>query len=502
MTLEIVANAAIRMMLLAAAAWLLMRAFRVRNAHVEGLVWRLTLLAGFALPALLYWRVAPSFTTPIEPLEIVAAIPGAAIGAAPGSTAALTTAVASIYLLVASLLLVRLIVALAVMWRICRAARPIATPDDVRISERVRSPATFGAVVLLPPDAQEWPAEKLDAVLAHERAHVQARDGYWSWLAQFHTAIFWFTPLAWGLQRRLGTLAETTADDAVVSARHDPVAYAALLLDFARYPNSRSVAMSVADSNVPKRINRLLARIPPAAALPRVARWTALALMIPVVVLAASTMRVSAAEQPSAAVSESAAAASQSDVRLSHPANPDDFYPKIAQAQGVTGFAVVEVDVDKQGKLIAARVVKAEPADPQLGFGDAALQVARATTYENTSQQTGILQFMVKFAMEAPVANSTAIRDLPRARITQVANPDDYYPQPAKREKVAGEAVVEVSVDASGKIVDVTATDVVPASPDYGFGPAAIRVARASKYANPNEEVSSIKFKVKFTPRR
>jgi beta-lactamase regulating signal transducer with metallopeptidase domain len=282
MTLEIVANAAIRMMLLAAAAWLLLRAFRVRNAHVEALVWRSTLLAGFALPALLYWRVAPSFATSIEPLEIVAAIPGATLDAAPVATGTVTMAVASIYLAVASLLLARLLVALAVMWRICRAARPMQTPDDVRVSERVRSPATFGAVILLPPDAREWPAEKLDAVLAHERAHVRTGDGYWSWLARLHAALFWFSPFAWWIQRRLETLAETTSDDAVLMARHDPADYAALLLEFARRPNRGSVAMSVAESNVPQRIERLLARIPPTAALPRVTRWAALVLMIPV----------------------------------------------------------------------------------------------------------------------------------------------------------------------------------------------------------------------------
>jgi len=516
MTLEIIANVAIRMALLAAFAWLVLRAFRVRNAYAESLVWRLTLLAGFALPALLYWRIAPTFTPPITPVEIVAAIPGATVAATPGSTVAVTTLVAFIYLLVAALLLVRLIVALAVMWLISRAARPMALPGDVRMSERVSSPATFGAIVLLPPDARDWPAEKLDAVLAHERAHVRARDGYWSWLAQFHTAIFWFSPLAWWLQRRLEILAETTSDDAVVSARHDPVAYAALLLDFARHPNFRSVAMSVAESNVPKRIERLLARIPPAAALPRVARWAALALMIPVVVLAASTMRASAASEPSAAASLPAAAEPESAVRLFHPANPDDFYPKATAAKGIEGSAMVEVDVDKHGKLIDARVVKAEPADPQLGFGDAALQVARASTYVNTSQQIDTLKFRVKFALTSaaaspaptatptptPTATPTPPATAPRnVRLTKVADPDDFYPAAAKSGKVGGVALAEVTVDQSGKVVNVVVTEVDPADPVYGFGLAAERVARASRYANSSEEVSSIKFKVKFTPK-
>jgi TonB family protein len=502
MTLEIVANAAIRMMLLAAAAWLLLRAFRVRNAHVEALVWRSTLLAGFALPALLYWRVAPSFATSIEPLEIVAAIPGATLDAAPVATGTVTMAVASIYLAVASLLLARLLVALAVMWRICRAARPMQTPDDVRVSERVRSPATFGAVILLPPDAREWPAEKLDAVLAHERAHVRTGDGYWSWLARLHAALFWFSPFAWWIQRRLETLAETTSDDAVLMARHDPADYAALLLEFARRPNRRSVAMSVAESNVPQRIERLLARIPPTAALPRVTRWAALVLMIPVVVFAASTTRAATDEASATTGSAPAAASTPAVVRLARPADPDKYYPAVAKAQHISGYAIVQVDVDPQGQLVDARLVKAEPADPQFGFGDAALQVARDTGYENSSGQVGTLKFMVKFALEGPAAGATPASIPRHVRMTRAADPASYYPNGAKSEKVSGEALVEVAVDPSGKVVSVTTLEVNPADPRYGFGPAAERVARASGYANAHTDVSTIKFKVKFTPKR
>jgi TonB family protein len=502
MTLEIVANAGVRMMLLAAAAWLLLRAFRVRNAHVEALVWRSTLLAGLALPLLLYSRVSPSFTTSIEPLEIVAAMPGAGLSAAPVSVGTMAMTIASVYLVVASLLLVRLLVALAVMWRITRAAHPMRMPDDVRVSGHVRSPATFGAVILLPPEARAWPATKLEAVLAHERAHVGAGDAWWSWLARLHAALFWFTPFAWWIQRRLETLAEITSDDAVLLARHDPADYAALLLEFARHPNRRSVVMSVAESNVPKRIDRLLARIPPSPALSRVARWTALVLTIPVVVFAASTTRAETAESPAATASAPAAASAPSAVRLVQPANPDDYYPAAAKAQNVAGFAVVEVDVDSQGRLVDARIVKVEPADPQLGFGDAALQVARHTGYENSGAEIGTLKFMVKFALEETAASATPAPIPRHVRMTRVADPAAYYPKGAKSEKVAGEALVEVAVDPSGKVVNVTALEVNPADPRYGFGPAAERVARASGYANAHTEVSTIKFKVKFTPKR
>jgi TonB family protein len=409
MMFEALANAALRMLLVGAAAWLVLRIFRARNPHVEALVWRMLLLAGLLLPVLLYSGLTPKF----EALELPAAVSTmVTAGAGDVNISAVTVPastvwglLATIYLAVALALIARLAAGLVGMWRVSRAARPMPTRDDVRISARVQSPATFGSIILLPAEAQEWPAERLDAVLTHERAHVRSRDGYWSWLARLHAAIFWFTPLAWWLQRRLETLAETTSDDAVVAARHDPVEYAALLLDFARHPNSRSVVMSVAESNLSERIERLLARTPPASALPRAARWAALALLVPVVVFAASTTRAAPPAEPSAAPVPPALTLPPPDSTnrvkgvLRSPANPDNYYPAVAKAEKVQGSVVLEVDVDALGQLVDVRVLKVEPADPRFGFADAALQVARNSEYGAPSRQPSTLKFMVKFAL-------------------------------------------------------------------------------------------------------
>jgi TonB family protein len=402
--LDILVNTAVRMLLVGMAAWLTLRMARVRNPHVEALAWRMLLLAGLALPALLYWRLAPSFVTTFAlPVIVTAGSGSGGIFVASGPASMLPTGVlVSVYLVVAVLLLGRFATGFAGMSRVCRAARPMAMPDDVRLSARVRSPATFGAIILLPADAHSWPAERLDVVLAHERAHVRSRDGYWAWLAQLHAAIFWFSPFAWWLQRRLETLAETTSDDAVVAARHDPVAYAALLLDFARHPNSRSVAMSVAESNVAKRIERLLARIPPAAALSRAARWTAFVALIPVVAFAAATTRAAPATEPAAPVKPAGHARPlvPPAVSISRAPDPDNYYPVVAKHEKVTGYAVIEVDVDVLGQLMDARVLEVQPADPRYGFADAALQVARNASFRNSTQQAASMKFKVKFDLK------------------------------------------------------------------------------------------------------
>lgn len=410
MMLEILLSSALRVLLLWAVVWLSLHLARVRNPHAEALAWRMVIVAALALPALLYWRLAPNFEMSLAlPVITVTDVGGGYVRSVLPPAPSLVVLVAvTIYLGVAVLLSVRLVSSLATMWHVIRAAQPMTTPDDVRISARMRSPATFGNTILLPTDAPAWPADRLAAVLAHERAHVRARDGFWSWLAQLHVAIFWFNPLAWWMQRRLEMLAETTSDDAVVAARHDPVAYAALLLDFARHPNSRSVAMSVAESNVPERIERLLALTPPAAALPRVARWAAFAALIPAVVLAASTTRAAppaesaapTAAPRSAPGSAPATPRLTAGVRITHTADPDDYYPAVAKHEKVTGYAIVEVDVDVLGQLVDARVVKVQPAEPRFGFADAALQVARSTTFGNPGQQVASMRFMVKFDLQ------------------------------------------------------------------------------------------------------
>lgn len=486
MTLALLVNAALRMLLVGAVAWLALRALRVRNPHIETLVWRMLLLASLALPWLLLWRIAPTFVTSVQ-LPVVAAMTGAAdFPAAVGGSWPSPTAVAvTIYLAVALLLVARLAVGLVALWRIGRAARPCDTPDDVRITSRLASPATFGGLILLPEAARAWPAAKLDAVLHHERAHVRAHDGQWSWLASLHAAVFWFNPLAWWLRRRLDALAEIRSDEAVVAARHDPVTYAALLLEFACQPNARSVVMSVAESNVPARIERLLKHLPPAAALSRFARGAAFVALIPIAFLAASTTRALAETRPDAAPAAGV-------VRIVKAADPDQFYPEAAKDAHVTGKVIVKVAVDGRGQLVDVQVLETQPAGDPYGFGAAAMQLARGSTYSNSGAATSTLTFMVKFALTDEPPAAAAVK------LTRPADPDNYYPEAAKLAKVAGEVTVQVAVDPEGQVVDVRVLATEPASDPYGFGAAAIQVARNSKYSNPNAATASMKFKVKF----
>ncbi len=157
-----------------------------------------------------------------------------------------TLLAAALYLVVASFLLARFLIGLAFGRNLVRAARTIDDPlvmrkldsrGSARIaeSELISVPVTMGAfrpTILLPTNWREWDNAKLDAVLAHERSHVARRDALTQRLSLIHRAIFWFSPLAWFLDRHLANLAEQASDEAALSCGTDRKRYARILLDF------------------------------------------------------------------------------------------------------------------------------------------------------------------------------------------------------------------------------------------------------------------------------
>jgi len=65
--------------------------------------------------------------------------------------------------------------------RLVRASRPVAHPwaADVHESTWIAVPVTVGLFhpkILLPSGWREWPKERLEAALAHERTHVERAD--------------------------------------------------------------------------------------------------------------------------------------------------------------------------------------------------------------------------------------------------------------------------------------------------------------------------------------
>ena len=103
-------------------------------------------------------------------------------------------------------------------------------------SPEVAAPLTAGAlrpIVILPARWREWTPDVLAAVIAHEMAHVRRRDALVLLLARLNRAVFWFHPLAWWLERQLAVTAEHACDEVASAAVPEPRRYAEILVEMA-----------------------------------------------------------------------------------------------------------------------------------------------------------------------------------------------------------------------------------------------------------------------------
>lgn len=86
----------------------------------------------------------------------------------------------------------------------------------LRMSHDCPVPMTWGLrhpVVLLPPQAAEWPQDRLRLVLRHELAHIARGDHLISLLTTVSALLLWFHPLTWLMLRASQLTREQACDD-------------------------------------------------------------------------------------------------------------------------------------------------------------------------------------------------------------------------------------------------------------------------------------------------
>jgi len=317
MMLAILAESALRSLLLGSAVWVGLNLLRVRNPHVHMTCWVMVLVASLSMPLLMHWTTVTITLAPLpvptpeqlwpanSPLpELLRSSPPSELGvpvAAHGGNyeavnwLALATA---IYAFVAGMLLLRLAVGIFLTWRLVRAAKPISEPwaasSNVRVSHVIGGPVTFGSTILLPPQYVDWDLPKRQAVLAHEGAHVANRDFHVLLLASLNRAVFWFSPFAWWQLIRLAELAEIISDARALEVFEDRLSYAEILLDLVQNVRRAPAGLEMARAcTVRARVERILAATAaPAQAGWRKRLWTAAAIL-PVVIVSAGTIAYS-----------------------------------------------------------------------------------------------------------------------------------------------------------------------------------------------------------------
>ena len=161
-----------------------------------------------------------------------------------------------------------------------RAARAldVKEPVELRMSDEVAMPFACGPlnpVVVIPSSAAEWSAERREAVLLHELAHISRGDLAMNMLSHVVRAIYWFHPLAWLASHRLRVEGERSCDDAVLRAGALPSDYAEHLLSIVRTVGSPIPTAAVAMARRSEFEGRLLAILEPGLPRGRMTRWHA-----------------------------------------------------------------------------------------------------------------------------------------------------------------------------------------------------------------------------------
>jgi bla regulator protein blaR1 len=320
-----VADAAARSILLGCFAAALLAVFRVKSVRMKLLSWRGVLIAALSMPLLI--ALCPAIPLPVlvpnllqhvavqaDGPQAVAVYPAAVApvaGIPPGTTnlAPATRETASAregapiastarrqmpwpilavaaYLVIVLAFFLRLAVGIrygkrlqdgAALIRDARAAEILSAASRAaelnaipRLAESgmLSVPLMLGVrepMILLPAGWRQWDDEEFAAVLAHELSHVEWRDALWQRLALIHRAIFWFSPLAWWLERHLADLSEQASDEAALAGGADRTRYAETLLGFFAELEAapervwwHGVAMAKA-GQAEKRVERILA---------------------------------------------------------------------------------------------------------------------------------------------------------------------------------------------------------------------------------------------------
>jgi len=309
-----------------------------------------------------------------------------------------------IWLIGAAVLVMRVALARIVFALLGRYRRPLSDPLLVQEAQklatalqwkrrlrlmqcsRLSSPIAYGWVrstICLPENftAEFTPAQQ-QAMLAHEMAHLAARDPIWYSISDLLTALWWWQPLAWWSRRRFQSASERCADDASTVVEDGPGALAESLLVLGKRfrPLHSFWALRIEGngfrSEIGRRVMRLLDPEPYRMRTGPVAAWqtrmTAVIVALAISSLLAMANLNSDSHHPKSAWTESLAARAWTTFRLEEPVaagnhEPNDKALKPGSiAQLATAVARFGLNATAVPPVIGEPVVdsKAELANP------------------------------------------------------------------------------------------------------------------------------------------
>jgi bla regulator protein blaR1 len=250
--------------------------------------------------------------------------------------------------------------------------------------------------ILLPNDFfHRFDATQQRLILQHELTHWRRGDLHLNYLALAIVSLFWFNPLVW-LSYRQYRHAQELACDAVVTqyaSNAERIAYGYALLSSAQ-PSSANwspLTHHYADFNTMKqRITQLQRQ----QGLSKTLVLAGMALLLGATLIL---------QQPAQAGADKA-------TQLTAVSRVEPRYPLAAAQQGITGYVQIQFDVDAQGNVINADVIKAVP---EKIFVKEALFAVQQWKYTATGQLHKAQRVQLDFELDTTPADMERINVVP-----------------------------------------------------------------------------------------
>ncbi|NIJ50908.1 M56 family metallopeptidase [Dyadobacter arcticus] len=147
----------------------------------------------------------------------------------------------------------------------------ISQSIEFRESAKVLTPMVIGAfspVVLIPLGLLSgFSTSQVEAILAHELAHIRRNDYLVNMLQSLVEVVFFFHPAIWWLSERIRTEREHCCDDIALSVCGDKISLAHALVKVAEWQNAPRMAMAFASKRplLMQRVQRVLGLSPKSA---------------------------------------------------------------------------------------------------------------------------------------------------------------------------------------------------------------------------------------------
>jgi TonB family protein len=334
---------------------------RLRAPNARLAYWHILLAACLLLPFIRPWRREMlTVSTPVlSPMAEVPPIQPMPPSPLPKSEIALGILGAG--------MAVRLLWLCGAFWRLRRLRRHSAplrqattwsVEADVRLSEAISSPVTFGflhPVVLLPPSFVDMDDQIQDAILCHEILHVRRRDWLFTLGEELVRSVFWFHPAIWWLLGEIGLAREQEVDRQVVELTKSRDEYVDALLAVAGAKPRLDLVpapLFLRKRHLKQRVVSIMKEVRMSKTRSLSALAAGLGILAAACWLVTATFPLAAAPQnvsdyPGVTVDTGGAVLHRTAV----------MYPDAARLKNIQGVVVVEAALDGSGNVIETRVL-------------------------------------------------------------------------------------------------------------------------------------------------